>query len=146
MFGLANHAGRLLELWVESPVTEQEADRVGAELRQVFTTRADKFVIAANVVLTRTLPPAVADRFIALMRADNPRVERTGFLLAADAATFALQLERMIKEAQSPTRRSFRDPDEWHSWLAELLAPVEVRRLRQFAVERAAAAAAHGRG
>jgi hypothetical protein len=142
VFALRVQTGRLVELWLEAPVTRQDADGVGAQLRAILSARSDKLVVATELVLTKTLPPEVSEAFIGLMRADNPRVERSGFLIADDAATFALQLERMIKEAASSSRRVFRNPAEWQAWVAELLTPDEARRLRAFAAERAAAAAA----
>jgi hypothetical protein len=140
VYALTIRTGRLLELWLEHPVTRQDADGCGAELRHILSTRQHKLVVATDLVQTRTLPPDVAEAFIANMRADNPRIERSGFLIAEDAATFALQLERMIKEAASASRRVFRSAHDWQAWLAEVLTPDEARRLRAFAAERAAAA------
>ncbi len=140
VFALTIHTGRLLELWLEHPVTRQDADGCGVQLRQILATRSDRLVVATDLVQTRTLPPDVADAFIAHMRADNARIERSGFLIAEDAATFALQLERMIKEAANTSRRVFRSSPDWQAWVAEPLTPDEARRLRAFAAERAAAA------
>jgi hypothetical protein len=146
MFALLNRAGRLVECSLESPVTNQDAEGVGAELKRLLgaVPAGQKIVVATDLVLTRTLAPDVAERFIGLMRADNPRVERSGFLIADNAATFALQLERMIKEANHPSRRVFRRADIWQAWLAEVLSKEEAERLSRFAQERASVARARG--
>jgi hypothetical protein len=142
VFSLTSHSGRLLELSLEAPVTREDPIGIGNELRRLLGARQDKVVVASDLVLTRTLPPDIAEAFIALMRADNPRVERSGFLIADDAATFALQLERMIKEAASASRRVFRSGAAWQAWLAEVLSPEEAERLKAFAAERLLAATA----
>src|SRR5262249_31096960 len=139
MFGMVRRVGRLVEFWIESPVSEKDAEDVGNELRRLIAGDKQKIVLAADATLMRTLPPAVATRFINIMRSDNPLVERSGFLVSDQAATFALQLERMIKEANSPVRKVFRHPGEWETWLAEVLSPNETRRLRHFVSERATA-------
>jgi hypothetical protein len=139
MIAVANHTGRLIELCVESPVSRQDTEGLGAELRRVLPAQPAKVVIAADMAMARTLPPAVVDDLIAIMRSDNPSIERSGLLVPDDAAVFGMQVERMIKDAGIASRRVFRDALLWQTWLAELLSPAEARRLHQFALERAAA-------
>ena len=50
--------------------------------------------------------PAQVGAFLAVMKSDNPMVERSGFLIG-DSAAFAVQVEKMIREAQNPMRRTF---------------------------------------
>jgi hypothetical protein len=138
VFSLTLQTGRLVELAFAFPVGREDAEGAGEQLRHILGTRTDKIVVATDLVLMRTLPPDVADAFITVMRADNPRIERSGFLIAEDAATLALQLERMIKEAANSARRAFRSSARWQEWLAEALTPDEQKRLAAFAREQSA--------
>ena len=53
------------------------------------------------------LPDDTIERVTKMLRADNPRVLKSAFLLPASAVS-ALQMERSIREAQNPQRRAFR--------------------------------------
>lgn len=77
------------------------------------------------------LAPEAADQLIALMRKDNPRIERTAMLLS-DNALLGLQVARMIREAGNPNRRTFHDVESAVHWLDEVLSPAESISLRAF--------------
>ncbi len=77
------------------------------------------------------LAPEAADQLIALMRKDNPRIERTAMLLS-DNALLGLQVARMIREAGNPNRRTFHDAESAVHWLDEVLSPAESISLRAF--------------
>jgi len=89
-------------------------------------------VICTDLTNARTFSPPIAARFTELMRADNPKVERSGFLLAKNAATFSLQLERMIRESKNPNRRTFSEADALEGWLSPILSFLERGLLRSF--------------
>ena len=86
------------------------------------------FVLDAELGVLRQ---DIADSYVELARGDNPRIERTAFLVG-QAATFGLQIERMIRDAGNPSRRSFHDRRELSKWLAELLPEPERRQLEVF--------------
>jgi hypothetical protein len=123
---------RLVTLRVVSPVDDQEAGDVFQGVRRAVGSLATQVVICTDLTEARTFSPPIAARFTELMRADNPKVERSGFLLAQDAATFSLQLERMIRESKNPHRRTFTDAAELERWLAPLLTVEERSHLRSF--------------
>ncbi len=47
-----------------------------------------------------------------------------------------MQIQRMIREANNPSRRAFRDPSELFEWLSEVLDAKERVRLRELLVPR----------
>jgi hypothetical protein len=131
MFTIECNAGRLLEVWVESPVALEELVPFRARLRAVLSAMPEQMIAAVDLRSARLFPPEVAEGFVSIMRGDNPRIERSAFLVS-DSALFSLQIERMIREAGSPVRRAFRDPPALSAWLGQLLSPAERTRLDAF--------------
>jgi hypothetical protein len=124
--------GRLVTLRLVSPIDDLEANDVVQAIRRGLGAITTQVVICTDLTEARTFSPPVATRFTELMRADNPKIERSAFLLARDAATFSLQVERMIRESKSPHRRTFTDAAELERWLAAMLTPDELTHLRSF--------------
>jgi hypothetical protein len=91
----------------------------------------DRLICCTDLRATRILSPDVSDRLTDMMRSDNPKVERNA-IIVGEGAVFGMQIERMLREAGSPVRRSFREVEHAQSWLAELLLPQERQRLRSF--------------
>ena len=89
-----------------------------AEVRAHLTHLGGGAVYCVDCEKTGLFPPRVADALIALMKSDNPAIARTGVLVNG-SATFGMQVERMLREADNPCRRSFRDAEELLSWLCE---------------------------
>jgi hypothetical protein len=80
----------------------------------------------------------VSDKLIAMLKHDNPKVERTAFLV--HEGSFATQVERMVVDAarlsgeegrKAPPRRAFRDWQQARTWLSEVLDAAERTRLDQ---------------
>ncbi len=76
--------------------------------------------------------PEVADVLLSMFKGTNPWVTRGAILLPTGRATFGLQLERLLREANNPVRRTFRDPRAMLTWLAEILTAEETRRAGEF--------------
>jgi hypothetical protein len=135
MFVIENKVGRLVELWVRSPVSIEEVgkfrERLGAVLRGV----PGKVVICTDLTFAKIFAPDVAEAFTNMMRADNPKLERSGFLLGRDAATFGMQLERIIRDAANPSRRTFREGADLVTWIGQVLDEAERERVQQFLAE-----------
>ena len=89
-------------------------------------------VVCTDLTEGRTFAPPTAQRFIAVMQVDNPRIERSALLLPADAATVLLQVERMLREAGSTARKAFLDSRELIAWMLPLLSPIESAALDVF--------------
>jgi len=132
MHQVGHPAGRLVTFRVVPPVDDANADAAAAALRATFAAIPGPVIICSDVSGARTFSERTVEQFLALMKSENPRIERSAFLLDPAAATFALQLERMVREAKSPIRRTFRDARALTEWLLPLLTPQEAAALEAF--------------
>jgi len=73
--------------------------------------------------------PDVAEALIGLMKADNPKIRRTAILIQPNAL-FSLQIERMLREADNPARRTFADSEHLFAWLGEVISEAECDSVR----------------
>src|SRR5687768_14073406 len=108
MHSVENHVGRLIEVRLATPFSDEELEVCIVRIRATVVANPQKIVFAVDVAGVDVLPPETADKFLAMMRADNPKVERAGYLLPPRRAIVGLQLERMIRDAKGPGRRAFR--------------------------------------
>jgi hypothetical protein len=118
-----NPAGRLVTFRVVPPVDDANATNAAAELRAALLAIHGPAIVCADLTEARTFSGNTTQQFIALMKSDNAKVERSGLLLSDASATFLLQVERMVREAANPARRTFRDPRSLREWLAPVLTP-----------------------
>lgn len=132
MFAIENYEGRLIEARLASPFTAIEVEACIARIRALILAITQKVVFCVDTTGVAVLPPDAADKFLAMMRADNPRIERTVYLLPPQSAIVGLQIERLIRDAKNPARRTYRDIAAAEAWLNEVLSPREQERLKQF--------------
>src|SRR5438270_5557848 len=132
MVEVANPVGRLITFRVRSPVEDGNAERAAIELRRAVQAIEGQVVICTDLTDARTFAPATVERFVQVMKADNPRLERSAVLLADNSAVFALQIERVVREANSPARRTFREAGPLIEWLRPSLTPAEEAALVAF--------------
>lgn len=126
-----HHVGRLVEVKLASPVSAEETQEFVRELMGIIGRIPGKYVGVVDLLEAHLFPPVVTDTLIQLLSAASPRVERTAMLIGT-SATFALQVERVIRSANSDHRRVFRRPEDLETWLAESLTTTERVRLRIF--------------
>lgn len=131
MHTVANRVGRLVEVTLASPVTLEEAEQFARENIALMETIPGKFVGVTDLLGAHVVPQDVADRIIRLLSANAGRVERSAMLIG-DSALLALQVERLLRSANQPNRRAFRDPAELAAWLNEVLNVQEQAELQQF--------------
>jgi hypothetical protein len=131
MIEVANPAGRLITYRVRSPVDDANAANAAVQLAAAVEAVAGRVVVCTDLTDARTFAPATTERWVQLMRADNPRLERSAILIG-ESATVSLQLERMVRESQHPGRRTFRRADELAAWLAPVLDEAERASLARF--------------
>jgi len=132
MWSVENSVGRLIEA--------QLVPLLGpSEMREFVTAVADTVALAGRPIVgitdmsrVRVFAPADADLLIDVMRRDNPLVERAAIIINGDAL-LGMQIERLVREAQSPSRRVFCFAAQAANWVAECLAPEEAERARRFA-------------
>jgi len=130
-FSAECRVGRLVEArlgWVND---EADVQRFLVHLRSAFSITRDS-VICADWRSAVVLPPAASDALLDLLRQGNRHFERSAVLLAAEDATFGLQVERLVREAQNRARRTFRAVDPLLHWLGEVLTPAELKRAAEF--------------
>jgi hypothetical protein len=132
MYAVENPAGRLVTFRVSPPVDDGNAASAAEDLRRTILAIDGPVIVCTDLTGARTFAPHTAQRFIALMKADNSKIERSAFLLGADHATVQLQVERMVREAASPARRTFGGAGELRDWLEPLLTAAEQAALAAF--------------
>jgi hypothetical protein len=132
MVEIGNPAGRLITFRVRSPVEDKNSENAAAELRRAVQGVNGQVVVCSDLTEAKTFSPETTERFIQLMKSDNPRLERSALLVSAESATFILQLERMLREANNPIRRTFRERQELIDWLRPSLTPTERTALAAF--------------
>lgn len=135
MYTIHRRVGRLVEITIRSPVTLDEAVRWRQDHDAAVNAVSGPYVCFVDVVDATVFPPEVADAYVATMR-NEPRLLRTGILLNADPV-LALQVQRMVREGNVPTRRTFHASPELEAWLGEVLVPAERVRLSERLTARA---------
>jgi hypothetical protein len=128
MIQVRNDVGRLVEALFVPPFTEEETTLFVGDVRRMIARAPRPVVVFSDMREVAILAPEIAEKIIALMRTDNPKLERHGVLLGG-GALLGLQIERMMREAGNPGRRAFRDLDALKKWLSERLDPAEIGRL-----------------
>lgn len=129
MYTIEKHAGRLIEAKLAAPLTAADAEAIVHRVRMLVLSLPGKAVCCIDATELDLLPTEAFDAFVALFTRDNPKIERSGFLLARSLSAFGMQMQRMIRSANSPNRRTFDERAALQSWLAEVLSPSERERL-----------------
>jgi hypothetical protein len=134
MHRIQNIAGRLVEVRVTPPLNLDEIKQFVEEHKATVSRIRDRYVGVVDLHRADVFPAEVAAALIQLLSQMADRVERTAFLIG-ESAVFALQIERVIRNAASPHRKSFREPEPLKEWLGEVLNPSERFRLDGFLTE-----------
>lgn len=134
MHTVKNAVGRLVEVRVASPLNQGEVDAFRQELQAAIRNIRDRYVGAVDLRHADVFPVEVAQGLIALLSGTASLVERTGFLIG-ESAIFSLQIERIIRNSDSPNRRAFREPEPLRLFLSEALTANERSRLDEFLAE-----------
>ncbi len=129
MWSVDCKVGRLVEIRIWSPVTLAETDPWGAAHDAVIAAVDGPYVCFVDLVDATVFPPDVVAGYVKTMK-NEERLVRTGTLLS-ESPTFGMQIQRMIREANNPERRAFREPRELFDWLGEKLDRAERDRLRE---------------
>lgn len=122
MHSVENPVGRLVQFRIHLPVSDENSVRASLDLRAAIVANPKAVVVVTDLRAARTFSPETVQRFVALMKSDNPKIERSAMLLGPEAATLGLQVARMVKEAGLTARRAFFDPVELATWLEPILS------------------------
>lgn len=121
----------MLARWWRIP----DADAAKEYRQAIFTaltSQPERAVICADWSRGSLVSPESADVFYGMLTTRNDRIERSAILISGGKKVFDLQVERLVKQAAHPNRRTFRDVDAQLAYLAELLPPADIARARAF--------------
>lgn len=131
MYTIENRVGRLIELRVESPVTEEELQQFHDRTAKVIKPIKGMLATCTDLVGATVFLQPVAARWIEIIKQESPIVERNA-LLVGEGAVFSMQVERIIRQAGFKNRKAFLSPAPLIAWLGEILTARERARLDQF--------------
>jgi len=132
MYSIEKTKGRLILATVASPLTAGDVDGIVQRVRMNVLGQPGRVVCFADLTRLDGLPPDAVDAFVAMFTRDNPKVERSAFLLARSTSAVAIQVNRMIRAAKSPSRMAFEAVHALRSWLGEVLDAEDRRQLKEF--------------
>jgi hypothetical protein len=134
-FTVENRIGRVLEARLFAPRTVDEVEAFRERLRAAFAVAGDRCLICADWRGANLLAPPVADALVGLLRRGNRHFERSAVLLPEGSPLFALQVDRVVREAANPARRTFVAARVLCAWLGETATDAEKKRMTAFLSE-----------
>jgi hypothetical protein len=132
MISVEDIEGRLIEIRSIAPITMADTQSMVTRLVGILAASQARFVGCGDLRRATVVTPEITDASIALLRRENPRIDRTGFLIDSVGAVLGMQLERIVREANNPARKVFRDPVALRAFLEPVLTVAERRRLEVF--------------
>ena len=140
MITIENRVGRLIEVRFSTPILDNELPEFLRERERIMRRVGQDRLVCIDLSRVQVLPPTQADAFLDFLRGSRPGLTRNGFLLPPGQAVLALQFSRIIRQANNPARRAFQSRPDLIDWMAELLRPPELVRLKAFLDEERAGA------
>jgi hypothetical protein len=139
MILLRHRVGRLLETRFATPIDPPELDAFDRTRALLRASLGEERVVVMDFRRAAILPPELADKLVDLLHGPNPKLLRNGVLVPTASATVAMQLSRIVRQANNDRRRVFRDTRDLETWLGEVLDEPERDRLKRFLLEDALA-------
>lgn len=127
-----NPAGRLITFRIVPPVSDENGERASLDLRALIVANPNPVIVVSDLSIARAFSPVTTERFVGLMKSDNPKLFRAATLISPDAPTLMLQIGRMHKEAGNTARRVFDDVPGLMAWLDPDLSMTERAALGAF--------------
>jgi hypothetical protein len=127
--------GRLLELRLEAGYRSLQDVELVTRAIQRELVRLPLALRVVTVVDWRRCPlmhEEAATRLIENLRTGNPRLQRSAALASQKSSVAVLQFLRLVREGGNAERRLFYEQEPLIEWLAEVLTPEELTRLREF--------------
>ena len=133
-FSLATKVGRLMEARIFALRTRKDvedyANAFGTHLMRV--PHGMKAILCADHRPVTIYAQEVADRLLEMFKPLNAHLERVAIVAAPSNATFAMQLDRIVRAAGYAARKVVYTSEEAVQHLAPLLTPQELKRVRAF--------------
>jgi len=133
-FSLTTKVGRLVEARVFALRSRKDVEDYG----NAFGTHLMKLPQGMRAILCADHRPVsiyaqeVADRLLEMFKPLNAHLERVAILAAPSNATFAMQLDRIVRAAGYAARKVVYATDDAVQHLAPVLTPQELKRARAF--------------
>jgi len=127
--------GRLLEIRIEAGYRSPQDVELVVRAIQRELVRVPLAVRVVTVVDWRRCPlmhDEAAKRLVENLRTANPRLERSAALASQKSSLAVLQFLRVVREGNNAERRVFYEQEPLIEWLAQVLRPEELTRLREF--------------
>src|ERR1700761_1965011 len=99
MHQVANPAGRLVTFRIVPPVSDENSAQAALDLRACIVGTEGSVIVITDLCAARVFSEETTERFIKLMKSDNPKIEKSALLLNGESASLGLQINRMLKEA-----------------------------------------------
>jgi hypothetical protein len=133
VYEVLSHDERIVTLRIRACPTVDVAKALTRDILGAFPPRPKKAIASVDFRCAQIFTPEVTDVLLALLKADNPFVEKSAHILGADAgALFALQVERLVREAANPRRQVFRDPKLALAYLTDALTAAQLAWLEKW--------------
>lgn len=134
MYTIESKVGRLIEVRFWSPILGEEPGAWRRDHERMITAMLNTYVVFIDLADAPVFPPDMIEAFSSTMR-NEVRLLRMGILLGS-SPTLGLQMQRLLRDAQHPHRRLFREPREAEAYLSEILTLSERTRLHELAGDR----------
>src|SRR5262249_40784227 len=106
MISVENRVGRLGEAVLRAPITDEELGEFRDGRARVVTAIAGQRAVCVDMTGAGLLSPEQAERLIDILKQRHGGPSRVAYLLPPRAVV-TLQVERILREAQSHQRRTF---------------------------------------
>lgn len=124
--------GKLVLIHVTTLSSVEEVGSFQSEVMHFVNDAPGRAIVVVDLRTPRVFAPEVAAALEDMLKRANPRIHRSAVILAKEHAVFSLQLERIIREARNPARRTFRSSEDAMQWLREGLSVREADQLEAF--------------
>jgi hypothetical protein len=131
MYTIESRAGRLVELRVESPVTDDELAQFHEVFANVCKPIKGQVAVCTDFCGANVFTQSVTQRWTEIIKQDAPIVERNA-VLVGEGAVFSMQIARIIRQTGFQNRKAFLSPTELVTWLGEILTVRERKRLEAY--------------
>lgn len=134
MHTIESKVGRLIEVRFWAPILGEEPGAWRREHERMIAAMLNTYVFFVDLSDAPVFPPDMIEAFASTMK-NEARLLRMGILLGT-SPTLGLQMQRLVRDAQHPHRKIFREPREAEMYLSEILTLSERTRLHELASDR----------
>lgn len=134
MYTIESKVGRLIEVRFWGPILGEEPGAWRRDHERMIAAMLNTYVFFVDLADAPVFPPDMIEAFSVTMR-NETRLLRMAVLLGS-SPTLGLQMQRLVRDAQHPHRKIFRDAREAEAFLSDILTLSERTRLHELAADR----------